>query len=274
MLDELKKLPFELRIPYLIEKSIITDVMLVISSSGIRPVVVININGIKMPFYRSANGTSGKKVGGWQVFFGFGKQPPIGPLNWMVKGTIDEMNCNYKCSAISYYTNLLNESLNWDHSLDLGGKNEYFNSHITFTGSRAEFNKLIFGIEDRGNIIDIASTIAADIERINAAFKTGYYIISLSHSMRHEKYVSLWRPNNAGYCYSKAMAGIYEMPKPGYHDDENNMPVKAEDAEVLFKMLPYDGTMRPMIPNTKEIWEKLNVKMTKDGLIRKPVKTK
>lgn len=44
------------------------------------------------------------------------------------------------------------------------------------------------------------------------------YIVSLTHTMRHEKYVTLWRPNNSGYCYSKEMAGFYETPT-----DANNM---------------------------------------------------
>ena len=48
------------------------------------------------------------------------------------------------------------------------------------------------------------------------------YIVSLTHTMRHEKYVTLWRPNNSGYCYSKEMAGFYENPEYGYHDNDDN----------------------------------------------------
>lgn len=95
------------------------------------------------------------------------------------------------------------------------------------------------------------------------------YIVSLTHTMRHEKFITLWRPNNSGYCYSKDMAGFYENPKPFYHDNEDNMPISVDKAEELFQELPYDGVLIMMIPNTKESWEKLGVKMTKDGLVKR-----
>jgi len=87
--------------------------------------------------------------------------------------------------------------------------------------------------------------------------------------MKRERYITLWRANNCGYCYSKDFAGKYETPELGYHDSDTNTPIKVEDAELLFQMLPYDGTMRPMIPNTKEVWDKLNLKMSKHGLVKK-----
>ena len=96
-----------------------------------------------------------------------------------------------------------------------------------------------------------------------------YYIISLVHTMRHEKYITLWRPTNAGYCYSKDNAGLYETPEKGYHDSNYNTPVKAEDAEKLFQKFPYDNVLKEMIPNNKETWKILNVKMTKDGLVKR-----
>ena len=95
------------------------------------------------------------------------------------------------------------------------------------------------------------------------------YIISLHHTLRHERYISLWRDNNAGYCYSREHAGFYPQPKKGYHDDESNMPITKEQADELFQPLPFDGETRMMIPNTKQTWEKLNLKMTRNGLKRK-----
>jgi len=94
------------------------------------------------------------------------------------------------------------------------------------------------------------------------------YVISLHHTMRHERYITLWRPDNRGYCYSKDNAGFYEPIKEGYHNDENNMPISKELANELFEELPYDGVLKMMIPNMKRVWVKLGVKMTKDGLIR------
>ena len=94
------------------------------------------------------------------------------------------------------------------------------------------------------------------------------FIVSLTHTQKHEKYITLWRPNNSGYCYSKEMAGYYEKPKYGYHDNDFNMPISDEEANELFQELPFDGVLKMMIPNTKESWEKLNVKMTHKGLVK------
>lgn len=99
-----------------------------------------------------------------------------------------------------------------------------------------------------------------------------YYIISLQHTHRTDKYITLWRPDNKGYCYSKESAGIYETPKENYHDSPSNVPIKVEDAENLFLLLPYEGEQKFMIPNIKLVWDKLGFKMTKNGLSKiKPV---
>jgi len=98
-----------------------------------------------------------------------------------------------------------------------------------------------------------------------------FYVISLTHTMRHEKYITLWRPDNKGYCYSKENAGLYETPKKDYHDSCDNMPISEEDAEKLFKKLPYDNVEKDMIPNNKETWKILNAKMTKNGLVKRDV---
>jgi len=95
-----------------------------------------------------------------------------------------------------------------------------------------------------------------------------YYIISLTHTMRHENYLTLWRPKNAGYCYSKEAAGVYETPEKGYHDSDINMPILVEDAEKLFKKTPYDSKEKDMIPNNKSTWKILKTKMTRDGLVK------
>jgi len=95
-----------------------------------------------------------------------------------------------------------------------------------------------------------------------------YYIISLCHTLRHEKHITLWRPKNAGYCYSKEMAGIYENPEKGYHDSETNMPITIVEAEKLFVQDIYDGVEKNTIPNNRETWKKLGVSMRKDGLVK------
>lgn len=95
-----------------------------------------------------------------------------------------------------------------------------------------------------------------------------YYIISLAHTFKQDKFITLWRPNNAGYCYSKESAGLYEVPEKGYHDSDSNMPIVDSEAEKLFQLLPYDREEKYMIPNIKSVWDKLNVKMTRCGLTK------
>lgn len=93
-----------------------------------------------------------------------------------------------------------------------------------------------------------------------------YYVISLHHTHKRDKFITLWRPNNKGYCYSKSQAGLYEKPKDGYHDSEDNMSIKMEEANKLFIEALYDGQPKLMIPNCKVVREKLKVNQTKYGL--------
>jgi hypothetical protein len=88
-----------------------------------------------------------------------------------------------------------------------------------------------------------------------------YYIISLKHSKPKDLYLTLWRPDNAGYCYSKQMAGCYETPEEGYHNSESSMPITVEQAEKLFIKADWDGEERDMIPNSPAIWAILGVKI-------------
>jgi hypothetical protein len=96
-----------------------------------------------------------------------------------------------------------------------------------------------------------------------------YYIISLKHTSRHDKSICLWQWKNSGYCSSKELAGVYEDYERGYHDMEgDSMPVKKENLDGLFMDSLYDskGTIKKCIPNCKQAWEVLGVKMTKKGL--------
>jgi hypothetical protein len=87
--------------------------------------------------------------------------------------------------------------------------------------------------------------------------------------MKHEKFITLWRPNNAGYCMNKEWAGVYETYEEGYHDTDESLPIKIEDAEKLFiEDTKHWGEPHRAIPNHKSIWDILNVKMTKNGLVK------
>jgi hypothetical protein len=96
-----------------------------------------------------------------------------------------------------------------------------------------------------------------------------YYIISLSHTHRHEPYITLWRPDNAGYCYSKERAGVYTEIEKGYHDSGSAMPIEKDKLTPFFLPLPYEGKTLNMILNSRPIWEALGLKMTENGLAKK-----
>lgn len=91
-----------------------------------------------------------------------------------------------------------------------------------------------------------------------------YIIISLEHSYFHEQFMTLWRPDNGGYCYAKQAAGIYEKPEKGYHDSEGNLPIEVDKYQDLF--INHDNQL--VIPNTKENWAKLGIKRSKHRLVR------
>lgn len=102
--------------------------------------------------------------------------------------------------------------------------------------------------------------------------KTEYYIISLKHTHKEDMFITLWRPNNAGYCYSKQDAGVYQEIEEGYHNCEgDSLPVDKAILDEFF--IPTDvggsGPIVRCIPNCKQVWVALNLKMTKTGLVLK-----
>jgi len=98
-----------------------------------------------------------------------------------------------------------------------------------------------------------------------------YYILSLLHSAKHEKFLTLWRPNNAGYCYSRQMAGVYERAEQGYHDNDGNMSIPVDEAHKLmnlFLLREFGYIPKYMIPNNKATLRKLKLKRVKGQLTR------
>lgn len=59
-----------------------------------------------------------------------------------------------------------------------------------------------------------------------------YYVISLKHTGPKDKYITLWRPDNAGYCWPLELAGQYD----GYQENYHNSP--PENIPILVTALP------------------------------------
>lgn len=95
-----------------------------------REIIMANINGVKIPFYRSSNGTSGKKAGKWYQFFGFGNMDSSSKDNdWFIKGSNknnNEIENGYGSIDIQRLTALFNKYLNWT------GKHDKMNMHSVY----------------------------------------------------------------------------------------------------------------------------------------------
>lgn len=134
-----------------------------------RAMVVVDINGVKQPFYVST-GTGGKKSvakGKWYPFFGFG--PDDG---WLNKGTEAEINAHYGSPYLHYVANWLNSKYP-DPDVDklIGG--------IDFRGNHPDWkkaNSIDIGSAfdqlkpaDRKNPVSVAKNIQEQVDRINEA---------------------------------------------------------------------------------------------------------
>lgn len=94
-----------------------------------------------------------------------------------------------------------------------------------------------------------------------------YYIISLKHTHKEDKYITLWRPNNSGYCYAKESSGQYSKIEEGYHNCANNsFPIESSKLEGFFINAVIDSEVKQCVPNCKAVWDALNLKMTRTGL--------
>jgi hypothetical protein len=76
-----------------------------------------------------------------------------------------------------------------------------------------------------------------------------FYIIDVRPEWRCQPYVTVWRPNNAGYAYPLSWGGIYRRDElqPGYHANKKgssrfcNFPVPRAVAERLAVPTPRPG---------------------------------
>jgi hypothetical protein len=76
--------------------------------------VVVNINGVQVPFYQSTSGTDTKVTGQWYPFFG-----DLG--NWVIKGNSDDSNIGYGFKAIQNVQKFLNDNIKETDAIALSG---------------------------------------------------------------------------------------------------------------------------------------------------------
>jgi hypothetical protein len=97
-----------------------------------------------------------------------------------------------------------------------------------------------------------------------------FYIISLKHTHKEDNHITLWRPDNSGYCYAQDQAGKYEEIIEGYHNGEgDSLPIEVEKLDGFFinSDIVSKNQVKRCIPNCKQVWDVFNLKMTKRGLV-------
>ena len=150
--ERISKLPFQERIQALQDAGIIDSS--VSTQMGVRFPIIANINGVKVPFYRSSDGTQGKIKGNWYPFFGFGKSSSGD--SWLIKGDTKngDVNSHYDSVPLQEYAEILNSVLNWNTDIDKvrGIKKHPFMNTLQQV-SPEEFNEEVYGLRNL-NIIN------------------------------------------------------------------------------------------------------------------------
>ncbi|WP_345815328.1 hypothetical protein AAGS40_23415 [Paraburkholderia sp. PREW-6R] len=91
-----------------------------------------------------------------------------------------------------------------------------------------------------------------------------YYVISVHHTRRDHRYVTLWAPDNKGYVFRAYKAGRYAedgvREKLGYYNDGcSNIAVPCDIVDPLTIMTTpadqLDGADGPALLNTRDSWK-------------------
>lgn len=89
------------------------------------------------------------------------------------------------------------------------------------------------------------------------------YVISVHHTLRRDLYVTVWRPDDRGYCWALSRAGKYPMEKvlekPGYYNSGCSniaVPCSVLDA-IAIPPVPghHDNDAGPCVRNTRNNWK-------------------
>lgn len=92
---------------------------------------------------------------------------------------------------------------------------------------------------------------------------TEYIVLSLKHTRRRHTAITLWRPDDKGYCWKVESAGIYEESRVlehlGYYNSGcSNIAVPADLARKLSREVEYDTKEYGVcLPNNARTWKQL-----------------
>ena len=90
-----------------------------------------------------------------------------------------------------------------------------------------------------------------------------FYVISVMHTLRKHLYMTIWRPDNKGYCWALSNAGKYDrkqvMGELGYYNSGcSNVAVPCavlDRIAVVSKPGHLDNNTGPVVPNNRAVWQ-------------------
>ena len=90
----------------------------------------------------------------------------------------------------------------------------------------------------------------------------GYLIMSAKHTRKSDRWITFWRPNNAGYAWRTDWMGLYEesaiVAHPGYYDNRSDtfaVPAAFVLARAVTSSDESGEALR--VPNNRRMWEKM-----------------
>jgi hypothetical protein len=96
--------------------------------------------------------------------------------------------------------------------------------------------------------------------------ESAFYVISVKHSHKRDRYITFWRPDDRGYTFRLSTAGKYDrdrvMAHLGYYNSGcSNIAVPVEVVDSMTVMTTpkdqFDGPDGPAVLNTPATWRKL-----------------
>lgn len=92
-----------------------------------------------------------------------------------------------------------------------------------------------------------------------------FYIVSLKHTRRKDRYVTLWKPDDRGYCFRTSNAGRYAEGNVrahlGYYNSGTSIAVPCDVIDRCTVMTTprdqFDGPDGPAFLNTAANWKLL-----------------
>lgn len=99
---------------------------------------------------------------------------------------------------------------------------------------------------------------------------TDYYIVSINHTRRENRYILLWRPDDKGYTFRTSTAGLYPeelvLSHLGYYNAGcAAVAVRADVMDQLTVLTTLrdqlDGDDGPALLNTKGTWDAIKANL-------------